>query len=55
MGTKEPRMAKTKFTVILDCRNRELRYVHPCENVAREIERLKEEGKKPFRTITKMK
>jgi hypothetical protein len=48
-------MAKREFTVILDSRNRELRYVWPGESIPDQIRLLKERGKKPWRIIKKVK
>jgi hypothetical protein len=44
---------KADRRVILDSRNRELKYLFPSENVHRAIEELKKHGKKPWRVIMK--
>jgi len=48
-------MAKRVFTVILDQRNRELKYLWPGDDVREAIRKLKARGKKPMRTIMKEK
>lgn len=49
-------MSKTQYKVIVDERNRELKYVHPYwENVNDQLRLLKEKGHKLLRVITKYK
>lgn len=48
-------MSKTQYKVIVDERNRELKYVHYWENITDQIRLLKEKGHKLLRVITKYK
>ena len=49
-------MKKTPYKVIVDGRNKELKYVHPhWDNLNDQIRLLKEKGHKLLRVITKHK
>jgi hypothetical protein len=47
-------MKKQKVKVILDCRNKELKYVFRNNDIFSAIKLLRKAGKKPFRVIDKL-